>query len=312
MKSFKVVAGVLALAIVASGCSSTKEAGSGEKRIEKGFRAEHLHGIAYAADETIYITTHEGMLATQNGGMEWTMKGNYDFDFMGFNVMSDGSMITSGHPGKASSLLNPLGVMVSENNGEEWESESLLGKVDFHILTANYSNPSVIYGINQMDSGNYKTGIYKSMDKGKEWERIDSEGLPNDLHQIYTLISSPDDENSLLAGTSNGVMQSYDGGESWEVTDSSRLITAVGVISGSKQLVSYSITNRESGIMSSGDFGKTWTYHGLDLGEDAVAYIGIHPIVPDKMVVATFENTVLSSKDGGGKWTTLLDKGAIQ
>lgn len=166
MKKISIMAGLLSVAVVVSGCSSSKDANAEAKKIESGFKAEHLHGIAYGEDQNIYIATHEGMLSTGNTGKNWEMKGAYDFDFMGFHVLSDGTMITSGHPGANSSLPNPLGIMISENNGEKWESKSLLGKVDFHILSSNFSNPKVIYGVNQMDSGKYKSGIYKSTDKG--------------------------------------------------------------------------------------------------------------------------------------------------
>lgn len=312
-KKISVIAGLLSIAVIISGCSSSKDAKAEEaKNIEKGFKAEHLHGIAYAEDENIYVATHEGMLSTGNLGGKWTLKGNYDFDFMGYHVMSDGTMITSGHPGKLSKLPNPLGVMVSNDNGEEWKSKSLLGKVDFHILSSNFSNPKVIYGINQMVSGSYKAGIYISTDKGKAWKIIDSGGLPEDLHQIYSLISLPDDENILIAGTEMGVLRSLDGGKTWDVADSTRLITAISVLPDSKDLISYSITNDEVGIMISNDQGDTWENLGNDLGQDAVAYFGINPKDPNKIAISTFENTVMTTDDGGKTWTTLMDKGVIQ
>lgn len=312
MKKYQMVAGILAISVFITGCSSSNETSEKSKKIEKGFKAEHLHGIAYASDQSIYVATHEGMLAKGSKDPGWVLKGNYDFDFMGFNVMSDGTMITSGHPGKGSSLPNPLGVMISENNGAKWDVKSLLGKVDFHILTANFTNPNIIYGVNQMDSGTYKAGIYISRDKGEKWEKIDSKGLPQDLHQIYSLMSLPDEENTLLAGTEMGVLTSTDGGRNWEVSDQSRLITAMNVLPDTKELISYSITNNEAGIMVSKDNGLSWENKGLDLGKDAVAYFGINPKDSAKIAISTFENSVLTTENGGGDWITLLDKGVVK
>lgn len=312
MKKISVIAGLLSLAVIISGCSSSDNAKAETKNVEKGFKAEHLHGIAYAKDENIYIATHEGMLATKRDGGKWILRGSYDFDFMGFNVMSDGTMITSGHPGKLSNLPNPLGLMVSENNGKEWKSKSLLGKVDFHILTSNFSNPKVIYGVNQMDSGNYKAGLYVSTDKGKNWKMVDSVGLPKDMHQVYSLISLPDNANSLIAGTEMGVLRSSDAGKTWKVSNSSRLITAISVLPDTKDLISYSISNSAAGIMISKDQGETWENLGNDLGQDAVAYFGINPSDTSKIAISTFENTVMSTTDGGKTWTTLMDKGVVQ
>lgn len=313
MKKFTVLAGIITLGLVITGCSSaaSKEGNAAEKEVSKGFKAEHLHGVAYAEDQHIYIATHEGMLAT-DGGKKWTMKGNYDFDFMGYNVMSDGTMISSGHPGKASNLPNPLGFMVSENNGKKWEPISMLGKVDFHILSSNFSKPEIIYGVNQMDSGSYKAGIYKSSNKGKDWELLKSTGLPQDLHTIYSIVSMPDDSNILLAGTDSGILKSEDGGITWAMFDQTRLITAFGVLPDTKELIGYSISNEEAGVMTSADFGKTWTNRGFDLGRDAVAYFGVNPKDSKKIAISTFENSVFTTVDGGENWTPLMDKGVVQ
>ncbi|WP_445492032.1 F510_1955 family glycosylhydrolase [Niallia sp. 03133] len=312
MKKASIIASLLSLTIIVSGCSVSKESTAEKKEIKKGFKVKHLHGVSYAKDEKIYLATHEGMLATDSDGGKWILKGNSDFDFMGFSVMSDGTMMTSGHPGNDSNLPNPLGVMVSMDNGEEWKSKSLLGKVDFHILTSNFNNPKIVYGINQMDSGNYKAGIYKSGDGGKEWKMIDSAGLPQDLHQIYSLISLPDDENALIAGTDMGVFRSTDGGKTWSTADQKRLITAINVLPDTKELISYSVTNNEAGIMISKDQGNTWEGIGNDLRQDAVAYFGMNPKNSNDIVISTFENTVMTSKDRGETWKKIMDKGVIQ
>lgn len=315
MKKITIAAGLISMAVIVSGCSSSDEAKADEaKQIESGFKAEHLHGIAYGEDQNIYIATHEGMLSTGSSGEKWEMKGDYDFDFMGFHVLSDGTMLTSGHPGEKSDLPNPLGILESTNNGEKWESKSMLGKVDFHIISSNFSKPNVIYAVNQMDSGNYKAGLYKSTDKGKKWESLEASGLPKDLHQIYSIVSMPDDENVLLAGSADpeiGVIQSLDGGKTWETYEPFRLITAFGVLPESKELVSYSITEGEAGVTISKDQGKTWEYKGLDLGQDAVAYFGVNPKDSSKIAISTFENTVLVTEDGGENWNAIMVQGTV-
>jgi photosystem II stability/assembly factor-like uncharacterized protein len=126
------------------------------------------------------------------------------------------------------------------------------------------------------------------------------------------LISLPDDENSLIAGTEMGVLRSADGGQTWEVADSKRLITAISVLPDTKDLISYSIINNQACIMISRDQGETWANLGNDLGQDAVAYFGIYPKDTNKIVISTFENTVMSTDDGGKTWTTLMDKGVVQ
>lgn len=311
MKKLVLLTGIIAMGIFVSACSSNNEKEE-TSTLESGYQVEHVHGLAYTKDDSIYMASHEGLIQTKDQGENWSYTGNVNFDFMGFHVQSDGTMLTSGHPGSLSDLPDPLGLMESKDNGENWESKSLLGEVDFHVLTSNDSNPNLLYGVIQMETGDYKTGIYKSTDKGENWVNLKSTGLPEDLHGVYSLISLPNDENVLLAGTNVGVLRSDDGGKTWEMADDTRLITAVSTIPGSTDLISYSITENEAGIMRSKDNGTTWENIGLNLGQDAVAYFAIHPEQTDKMAVVTFENNLLISDDGGQNWETLMDKGKLK
>ncbi|HWO76938.1 MAG TPA: hypothetical protein VNM69_13765 [Bacillus sp. (in: firmicutes)] len=311
MKKIKVFTGIMAVGLFLTACSSNDDS-ENTQAIESGYNLEHIHGLAYTKDDHIYLASHKGMIHSKDQGDNWYYTGNVDFDFMGFHVQSDGTMVTSGHPGPDSDLPNPLGVMESKNEGKDWKSKSLLGKVDFHILTSNQSNPNIMYGIVQMEMGNYKPGIYKSADKGQNWERVNATGLPEDLHGIYSLISLPNDDNALLAGTDIGVLRSQNGGETWEIIDNARLITAINTIPGSKDLISYSVTENDAGIMISKDNGSTWQSIGLNLGQDAAAYIAVHPEQTEKLAVVTFENNLLISEDGGQNWETLMEEGSLK
>lgn len=293
-----------------SACSSSDS--EELKTIDSGFNVEHVHGLAITKEDSIYMASHDGLLKTKNYGKVWSFAGDDDFDFMGFHALSDGSMITSGHPGKRSDLPNPLGLMESTDNGESWQSKSLLGKVDFHILTSNETKPELLFGIIQMESGEHKAGIYKSIDKGENWERVDSIGLPEDLHDIYSLLSLPNDERILIAGTKKGVLRSEDGGETWKYNDGNRILTALSVVPDSSDILSYSIAESEAGMMLSQDDGLTWKKVGLDLDQDAVAYIAIHPEKIEVIAALTYENNLLISEDGGQNWTVLMKAGKLE
>jgi len=311
MKKLKIYLGIVAVGLLLSACSSGDETKEPET-LKSGFNVEHVHGVGYSKEDTIYLASHDGMIQTKDLGKTWTPVGNNDFDFMGFHIQSDGTMLTSGHPGPKSNLPNPLGLMESTDNGENWEAKALQGDVDFHILTSNQKNPNLLFGVIQMESGVYESGIYKSTDRGENWDIVDATGLPDDLHGIYSLLSLPNDENILLAGTNQGVFRSEDGGKTWGVQDEGRAITALSAISGSSDLLSYSITENEVGVMISKDQGATWEKLGLDLGKDAVAYFAVHPEQPERMAAVTYENNLLFSEDGGQNWQTLMEKGKLK
>ncbi|MEQ2527654.1 F510_1955 family glycosylhydrolase [Bacillaceae bacterium CLA-AA-H227] len=311
MKKIKILTGILVAGLSLSACSSDDDSAE-NKKVDSDYKVEHVHGLAYTKDNAIYLASHEGLIQTKDNGENWSFTGDVDFDFMGFHVQSDGTMLTSGHPGPESDLPDPLGLMESNDNGQNWESKSLLGEVDFHVLTSNHSNPNLLFGVIQMESDKYEAGIYKSIDKGSSWEKIKATGLPKDLHGIYTLVSLPSDENVLLAGTNEGVLRSENGGQNWENVDNSRLITSISTIPGTNDLISYSILENEAGVMISKDYGASWKNIGLYLEEDAVAYFAINPEDTEKIAVVTFENSLLISEDGGQNWETLMDKGTLK
>lgn len=310
----KIFAGMTAVGLLLSGCSSSSESKKeSSKELDKGYTVEHVHGVAYSKDDLIYVASHEGMIVTKDQEKEWSFVGKDDLDFMGFHMQSDGTMLTSGHPGETSDLPNPLGLLESKNHGENWDSKSLVGEVDFHILTSNESNPNIVYGVIQMGNESYEAGIYKSTDKGESWERVEGTGLMNNLDGIYSLLSLPNSENELLAGTNEGVFRSEDGGATWKLVDEKRLITALSAIPGSNDLISYSIIEGESGMMISKNKGVTWGKIGLDLNkDDAVAYFAIQPKKTEKIVAVTFENNLLISSDGGQNWESLMEKGKLK
>ena len=308
----KALAAVLLSTLVISACSSTEESASGPVQLKSGDTIDHMHGLTYSNSNTIFIGTHEGMISSKDQGKTWSTVSSYDFDFMGFHTLSNGDMVTSGHPGPKTDLPNPLCVMKSTDNGETWDSVALLGKIDFHIMASDYNNPDIIYGLNQMGEGEYGAGIFKSTDGGQNWEKIEPKGLPEDLHKVYALVALPDYENTLLAGTENGVFHSDDGGKTWVMHDSERFITAFSVLPNeTKDLISYSITKDDASVMISKDDGMTWEQLGLNLGQDAGNYISVNPENLSHIIVSSFNYSVFVSEDGGENWNEVIKAGAI-
>ncbi|WP_312098657.1 F510_1955 family glycosylhydrolase [Niallia sp.] len=307
----KAFVAILAVGLLLTACSSSNEIKESQE-MDDNYNIEHVHGLAYSSDNSIYIATHEGLIVSSNEGEKWKFAGDADLDLMGFHIQSDGTMLTSGHPGENSDLPDPVGLLESKDNGKNWESIALKGEVDFHLLTSNESNPATIYGVIQMESGNFESGIYKSIDKGISWDKLGVSGLPKDLHEIYALVSLSNNENVLIAGTSEGVFRSEDGGQTWKIADENRIITAISAVPNSKELISYSITEEEAGMMKSEDNGLTWEKISLDLGKDAVAYFAVQPNQTNKMVAVTFENNLLISSDNGLNWREVMEGGKLK
>lgn len=305
-----VVLSVLSLSLLLSACSSTEE--SKITPVKSGKRIEDIHGVGVSNDGTTYVATHEGLFSTKDVGKTWNKVGSTKDDLMGFHLRSDGTMMTSGHPGTNSEYPNPIGILMSRDNGLHWKKLEYVGEIDFHILTTYHHDSNIIYGLNQMGTGQYGAGIYKSTDEGKNWTKVEPKGLPNDLMKVYSLLVLPDNKDTLLAGTEMGVMISKDGGENWDMFDDTRLITAMTVMPNGKDIIAYSMSKMVSGVMISQDSGQTWSKIGLDLGEDAASSISVNQKDEKQIAVSTFSTSLYETKDEGQDWNQMIKAGKLK
>ncbi|WHY68451.1 F510_1955 family glycosylhydrolase [Neobacillus sp. SuZ13] len=302
------VLSVLSLSLILSACSSKEE--SKVTSVKSGKKIEDIHGVGVSNDGTTYIATHEGLFSTN--GESWKKVGSANDDFMGFHLRSDGTMITSGHPGTDSEYPNPMGVLISKDKGLHWKEVEYVGKIDFHTLTTYHHDPNVIYGLNDMGTGQYGAGIYKSLDGGKKWAKVEPKGLPSDLMKVHSLLVLPEDKNTLLAGTENGVMVSKDGGANWAIFDDTRLITAMTLMPNGKDIIAYSMDNVTRGVMISQDGGQSWKNIGLDLDQDAASSISVNQKDEKQIAVSTFSTSLYETKDGGGNWEQIIKSGKLK
>lgn len=118
----------------------------------------HIHNIK-VIDRKIFFGTHEG-LVEYRGNNQVIDVGKDRFDVMGLTTLG-ATLYASGHPGPDSKLLQPVGLVKSEDAGKTWKKISLQGKVDFHLLEVTKSE---IYG-GDSTSGN----LYYSNNLGKSW-----------------------------------------------------------------------------------------------------------------------------------------------
>jgi photosystem II stability/assembly factor-like uncharacterized protein len=269
----------------------------------------HIHGLSYdpQAPHDLYMSTHHGVLKLDKTGV-WIEIGEEEHrhDLMGFTFQKEGIMISSGHPAEKSKLKDPLGIVISKNQGETWEPIALHGKVDFHVMEVNAGNPLVMHGLN---SHGPHAGLYRSEDGGYEWGKLETSGFPTDLMSIFSLVSDPGDPRIILAGTGNGILKSEDGGITWSMdNDQQSFLAAASVTQPSAKLVAYVLGENE-GLMVSEDLGETWSSLHLLLEEDAVIHIAIHPTQEGVYTVGTHLENLFHTTDGGATWTQIAQSG---
>jgi photosystem II stability/assembly factor-like uncharacterized protein len=124
------------------------------------------------------------------------------------------------------------GIWKTINAGGEWKKVSPdLPNLSIVTISQSVTNPNVLYAGSGEGAlgGNFINGygIFKSIDKGESWSLLEETAPFNslDFQNVNRIIVHPEDENTVLAATSNGVngqefrsaiMKSTDGGETWE------------------------------------------------------------------------------------------------
>lgn len=142
--------GITSLVFLMTACAQSTE-------VEDLSALSHVHSVT-TDGQNIYAASHHGLYVLEE--KEWKLQGE-KFDVMGLAIDNE-TFYASGHPGPDQELPDPVGILVSKNQGKTWKKLSLTGEVDFHLLEVREKN---VIGL----ASNYGS-ILKSSDGGISWE----------------------------------------------------------------------------------------------------------------------------------------------
>lgn len=240
----------------------------------------HVHGLGInPSDGALYIATHTGLWRLPRGAQAPERVGESRQDTMGFTVVGPDHFLGSGHP---DNVRQPplLGLIESKDRGEDWDSISLLGEADFHVLRAVGSR---IYGY---DVTNERLMV--STNGGRSWTQ----------HRPPALIDlAPDPVNPtrVVASTERGLLFSRDAGVSWRP-----LGEGAGLLAWPAPNVLYLVTGTGE-VMRSDDRGRRWVRSGAIDGQPA-AFLAT---TGRELYAAVHRGGIVRSRDGGRTWEEL-------
>jgi hypothetical protein len=268
-------AAAVVFALAGGGGKDTGGAGGG------GPDLTHVHGLGVnPKDGSLYIATHTGLFRAANGETTPRRVGDSEQDVMGFSVLGPDRFLGSGHPGPLQSGPGNLGLIRSDDGGKNWDSVSLLGESDFHVLR---SAAPMVYGY---DASNSR--LLVSADDGRSWQERETPGAMLDL------AINPTNSSRVVASTENGLVTSDDRAGSWETLARGPL--ALLTWPAPNALYRVDGTGR---VARSADAGRSWAGKG-SIGAQPAAFAS----AADNLYVALPDGTVKRSDDGGETWTT--------
>ena len=245
---------------------------------------EHVHGLGLdPADGVLYAATHYGVWRIPDEGAATRVADRFQ-DTMGFTVVGPGTFLGSGHPDfrMDPDLPTRLGLIRSEDAGETWESLSLGGEADFHVLRAVHGK---VYG--------WEAGTGRVMVSGDDGATWDARGAVD----LRDLAVSPAEPDTLLATTGTGPLRSEDGGRTWVPVAAAPVLVVLAWASPDSL---YGV-GPDGAVHHSADGGITWLARGHVGGEPEALAVARHDGA-EFLLVAVSETGILSSSDGGASF----------
>lgn len=239
-----------------------------------GLPSAHIHGLGINGETgQVLLATHEGLFDVSKNP---AVKIGPTNDLMGFTAAMDEDVFyASGHPGKDSTLPNPLGLIKTTDGGKTWEQLSRQRGSDFHTLTATKS------GIVAFD-GTLRTSL-----DGKTWKTVVTGFMPANL-------AGNPYSDTVLATTRDGVQRSTDGGTTWGLQASAPVIQFAAFAS-DKEAVG---VEPEGVVHYSADGGATWSRKG-QIGGEVLAVAATEGSDGNPWIWAATSTGLVVSTDGG-------------
>lgn len=283
--------------------------------------------------DRVYISTLDGQLYTSaDAGKTWRLLINLEkpqmvLDDLLVDSQDSNIIYVSGHRHKASG-----GFFRSTDGGKTWKESSELKNEAIHAMTQSESDPNYLFvgtpeGVwisknkgeswNKISSNTMPVNVnslaidprtndtiyagtwwraYKSTDAGKNWKLI-KDGMIDDS-DVFSININDKNNDMVFASACSGIYQSQNGGEKWTkvagIPSTSRRTRDILQNPGLPGTV-YAATTE--GFWMSSNGGRSWsmtTQRNLEI--NAVA---VHPDAPNRVFLATNNNGVMVSNDGG-------------
>lgn len=258
-----------------SGGSTQGETGG--TRATGSLPSAHVHGVGVnPADGVVYLATHDGLFAYQDGS---PVRVGPVIDLMGFTVAGPDHFYASGHPGPGVDLPQPAGLIESTDAGRTWSPRSRQGESDFHALSA-------------LDGGviGYDGQLRTSTDE-LTWSTVAAPVQP------FALASTPQ-ARTVLATSQDGPALSTDAGKSWSMLQEAPLLQ-VAAMADARTIAGIT---PDGTVATSEDAGATWSVRG-SLAGPPQAVAATRTADGALQVVAVTPQAVLTSGGSGADFT---------
>ncbi len=293
----------------------------------RGGRSCAVTGVPGKPNLFYFGSAGGGVWQTKDGGRSWE---NISDGFFGGSIgavsvaESDNNVIYVGGGEKTvrGNVSYGYGIWKSEDAGKSWKQMGLENSRHISRIKIHPKNHNIVYAavMGDLFKDTEERGVYRSMDGGKNWERVlfsnstagavDLTFDPNNPRILYAstwrIRRTPYDLSS--GGDGSALWKSTDSGDTWtEITRNEGLpkddvgIIGITVSPVNSDRVWAIVESNKGGLFRSEDAGKTWkkVNDSRSLRQRAWYYSRIYADPQDEDVVYVMNVNYHKSKDGG-------------
>lgn len=272
------------------------------------------------------ISFGDGMYKSVDAGKTWTRIGLEDSQHIGRIVVDpkNPDVVFVAALGHAYGLNEMRGIYRSADGGKSWQKllykDNKSGAID---IAMDPGNPRILFAALWeaqrmpwgMSSGGPGSGLYKSVDGGTSWTRLEGHGLPGGvLGKIGVSVSGGNSQRvyAIIEAEKGGIYRSDDGGENWRQTNGDHRFTQRAwyyhhIFADPKNAETVYVLNTT--MYRSTDGGKSFTAVRTPHGDDHGLWID--PTNTDWMINSN-DGGATVSHDGGKTWTTQYNQPTAQ
>jgi hypothetical protein len=275
------------LALLAAGCGDSA-GGSGSALVDTSRPPPLINSLERdPGSDALLLTTNRGLYRISDGEATRVPAAVDTPDgpspvgkFLAVAESEEGILLGSGHPDERKRVAPFLGLLRSENGGEDWSVVSRYGIADLHVIR---DLEGTLYAYDAV-----LPAVIVSTDGGKTW---DERSAPPG--RVFDLVVDPSDPEQFLASTKQALFRSTDGGRSWTASSG-----AAGATLAWPEPEALYRADEDGQVYVSRDHASTWELIGLIDGDPRA----LDAASADELYAAGSDATIYRSDDGGAEW----------
>jgi photosystem II stability/assembly factor-like uncharacterized protein len=242
-----------------------------------------------------FFGTLDGQIYTSNDACRtWSLFANFNrprlyVDNIIIDLRDSNVMYIATHRHKESG-----GLYITKDGGKKWQEISALKNEAIHAMIQSPTSPDILLV-------GTVSGVFRSMDSGETWERINREG--ENPYTVESLAIDPRNPNVIIAGTWYRPYKTTDGGKSWRLIKEGMIDDSdVFALDIDEKNPDHIFASACSGIYESWNGGEKWSkIQGIPSQARRTRAILLHPTSPGTVLAGTTEG-FWRTGDGGKSW----------